>query len=105
MAGVEEPGSDGGGEKGEGDLGWAELAYTVADPGDGEREIEREFEEYGGEKGGDDFWRDAAQAGVEEGGRGGEGEEESDSDEIGRQGDQRPLSRSIAAIVRGLRRP
>ena len=97
VARVEQPGSDGGGEEREGDLGWAELAYMVADPGDGEREIEGEFEEYGGEKGGDDFGCDPALAGVEESRRGGEGEKENDADEFG-QWFQRTLSQSVDGL-------
>jgi hypothetical protein len=104
VARVEQPGSDGGGEEREGDLGWAELAQAGANFWEGEGEVESEFEKYGGEEGRDNFGCDPALAGVEEGGRGGEGEKENDAEEIG-QGDQRPLSRSIAAMVRGLLRP
>lgn len=84
MAGVEQPGSDGGGEEREGDLGRAELAYAGVKFGDGEGEIEGEFEKYSGEEGGDDFGCDPALVSVEEGGRGGEGEKENEPDEAGR---------------------
>lgn len=74
VARVEQPGSDGGGEEREGDLGWAELAQAGANFWEGEGEVESEFEKYGGEEGRDNFGCDPALAGVEEGGRGGEGE-------------------------------